>query len=491
MSIRSRRPRAAVLASVVVLALASVVAAEVPSPTVEGPITSPGNVFLQSTSFDLAQVGYVQEEYFVSGTARAWTNVGPLGMDGRWAVAPGETAAYRTRIVVHRPASRKKFNGTVVVEWLNVSGGLDAAPDWTMAHTAFIREGWAWVGVSAQSIGVEGGPALVGIVSLPLKTVNPARYGSLDHPGDSFSYDIFSQVGRAIREPSGPAPLGDLEVKRVLAAGESQSAFRLVTYVNAIHPVARVYDGYFVHSRGGLGVAGLSEAPQAVIPVPGTAPIRSDVDVPVLIFQTETDLTFLAYLAARQADAGNVRLWEAAGTAHADAYTLAVGSGDLGTSPDVAGLVVTVSPIPGLIDCGTPINSGPQHWVGKAAFAALERWVRRGKAPKPAPRLEVTAGPPVAIVVDEHGNARGGIRTPAVDVPIATFTGEQDGSILCRLFGSTTPFAEAKLASLYPSRKAFVRKYRTSLERAVRAGWILRPDAKLMRKWAAGAGIGG
>ena len=85
-----------------------------------------------------------------------------------------------------------------------------------------------------------------------------------------------------------------------------------------------------------------------------------------------------------------MRLWEVAGTAHADTYSLVVGPGDLGASPDVVGLVITASPIPGLIDCGSPINSGPQHFVGKAAFAALERWVRRGKAPKPAPKKLAT-----------------------------------------------------------------------------------------------------
>src|SRR5262245_38361868 len=185
-------------------------AAQVPSPSIEGPITGPGVPFVQTTAFDLSTVGYVQEEYFLSGTARAFTNTGPLGVDGKWSVVPAATAPYETRIVVYRPAGRKKFNGTVVVEWLNVSGGVDAGPDWTLAHTELIRKGYAWVGVSAQIVGVEGGPALVAVASLPLKSVNPARYGTLHHPGDSFSYDIFSQAGQAIRQPSGPDPLADL-----------------------------------------------------------------------------------------------------------------------------------------------------------------------------------------------------------------------------------------------------------------------------------------
>jgi hypothetical protein len=106
---------------------------------------------VQTTAIDLGQAGYVQEEYFLSGTARAYANAGPLGTDGKWSVVPAASAAYETRIVVYRPASKKKFNGTVVVEWLNVSAGLDAGPDWTLAHTEFIRAGYAWVGCRRRS----------------------------------------------------------------------------------------------------------------------------------------------------------------------------------------------------------------------------------------------------------------------------------------------------------------------------------------------------
>jgi hypothetical protein len=478
-------------ALVLTIALASGAAAQVPSPTVTGPITSPGCAFLPSTSFDLAQVGYRQEEYFVEGTASAYTNVGLLGDDGMWTVMPsGTTAAYKTRIVVYRPVERRRFSGTVFVEWFNVSGGVDAAPDWMNAHVEAIRRGHAWVGVSAQFVGVEGGGGIVPVLDLGLKKVSPLRYGSLHHPGDSFSYDIFSQVAAAIRRPAGTPPLGARELTKVIAVGESQSAFRRVTYIDAIQPIVDLYDGYLVHSRGGFG-APLSEAPQPLIMVPGTAAIRSDIDVPVLTYETETDLTFLNYFPARQEDGKNFRLWEVAGTAHYDTYGLVTGATDLGTSPDIVALVLTSSPIPGLIECGSLINSGPNHFVLHAAINALNRWVRRGKPPKSAPRLEVSAGPPAAIEVDANGNALGGIRTPQVDVPIAAFTGTQSGSILCRLFGTTTPFDAAKLASLYPTHKAFVSAYKKALKRAVRMGWILRPDAKLMKQWAAGASVGG
>src|SRR5262249_54004133 len=338
------------LATILLLSVTVVAHADVPLPTVEGPITSPGSAFVQASGADLT-VGYQQEEYFLSGTATAYTNTAPLGTDGLWSVAPGDSSAYKTRIVVHRPTSAKKFNGTVVVEWLNVSGGVDAGPDWTLMHNELIRSGYVWVGVSAQIVGVEGGPALVSVVQLPLKTQNPARYGSLHHPGDSFSYDMFSQAGHLVRQVGGP--LGNLagKVKRVIAMGESQSAFRMVTYIDAIHPVVKVFDGFFVHSRAGFLGGDLSEAPQPVIHVPGAALIRTDVDVPVLIFETESDLTFLQYFNARQDDTANIRAWEVAGTSHADIYLASVGATDRGKDPSAVAPVELSSPLPGLIDC--------------------------------------------------------------------------------------------------------------------------------------------
>src|SRR6266404_5027931 len=206
----SPRPTLAALMCAGAMALATGTSAQVPSPSIEGPITNPGTPFVAATTFDLAQVGYEEAEYFISGTARAYVNSAPLGTDGRWCGTTGETAAYKTRILVYRPTNPKKFRGTVVVEWLNVSGGVDAAPDWVQGHVELLRDGVAWVGVSAQIVGVEGGPTLVGLMSQPLKVVNPARYGSLHHPGDSFSYGELRQrhsSGRAhLRRLPDPQP---------------------------------------------------------------------------------------------------------------------------------------------------------------------------------------------------------------------------------------------------------------------------------------------
>ncbi len=470
---------------------ATLASAAVPTPAVSGPITSPGGAFVTPPSgLDLSAYGYVEEEFFVSGTATSFTSPVPLGADGRWTALPGDTAEYVTRILVRRPTEARKFNGTVIVEWLNVSGGLDAAPDWTFTHTMLKREGFAWVGVSAQLVGVSGSGGPLGL-DLSLKAVNPVRYARLSHPGDSFSYDMFSQVAQAIRHPTGVAPLGHLKARRLIAIGESQSAARLVTYVNAVHPVARVYDGFMIHSRGGGGTP-LAQDPQLAVPAPTPSFIRTDLDVPVLIFETETDLTSLGYFAARQPDTDRIRLWEVAGTAHDDAYGLAVGPDDAGNGAIDTTYLPPQTSVFGVITCNQPINAGPQHYVASAAVVRLNRWVRTGRAHgASAPRFAVAAGPPVAIARDAHGNALGGIRTPQVDAPVATLSGlGQTGGAFCSLFGTTDAFDASTLATLYPSHEGYVAAVLASARRAVRAGFLLRADTKVVRASARDSDIG-
>ncbi len=484
--------RSARLVCAMIACLAVRASADVPTPSITGPITSPGGAFITPPSgLDLSQFGYVEEEFFVSGTARAHTRVNPLGADGNWTATPGgATAPYTTRILVRRPTSPRAFNGTVIVEWLNVSGGLDAAPDWTFLHPLLKREGYAWVGVSAQFVGVAGTGGPLGL-NLSLKAVNPVRYAPLSHPGDSFSYDMFSQVAQALRHPAGASPLGGLVPRRMIAIGESQSAFRMTTYVNAVHPSAHVYDGFLIHSRGG-GAASLSQSPQPSITAPTPSYVRGDVDVPVLVFETETDLVVLGYFAARQMDVGNVRTWEVAGTSHDDSYGLSVGPNDAGRAALDTTYLPPQTSIFGVIKCDAAINQGPQHYVLIAALRRLNRWVRTGRVRggPTSPRLQVDPGPTIAR--DALGNALGGIRTPQVDVPIAALSGlGQSGGSFCGLFGTTVPFDATTLAALYPTHDPYVQAIVRAARHAVRAGFVTRIDATAIKAAAAASSIGG
>ena len=465
--------------------------------TLKGPIA--GQAVIQLGQYNLGALGYVLEEYFISGTASSFRLAGERGSDGRWEARPAAEALFTTRLVVGRPQDPGRFNGTVVMEWLNVSGGLDAPPDWYMMHRHLLREGMAWVGVSAQIVGIEGGNALAA-PGIPLKQANPERYRSLSHPGDAFAYDIFTKAGQAVREPSGAGVLGPLTAQRLIAVGESQSAIFLVTYVNAIDRLAAVFDAFLVHGRGGVGApldGDVFRSRRNVDPSTGgplfvgTEHIREDVRVPVLTIQSETDVLVLGGIGARQPDAQKFRLWEVAGTAHFDAYGLIASQFDDGTlsAQRLAELNVPIKEVVG-VPTDLPINAGPQfHYVSQAAVAALNRWIREATPAPQAARMEMSATEPSRFALDANGNVKGGIRTPWLDVPTAVLSGlGQGGGSFAFLFGTTRSFDAAQLAKLYPGgRREYLARFEASTDDAVRAGFILAADAAEIKALAAAA----
>jgi hypothetical protein len=448
-------------------------AGRVPSPEVIGPVTggTHGRPFT-SSPVPLGLAGYTEQEFFLKGTATGYAPVGTWGSDGRWAARPAETAPYETRVLVRRPADPARFNGTVVVEWLNVSFNVDIDPDFLYESQELLREGYAWVGVSAQQAGVEG--------PLGLKNWDPARYGALSHPGDTFSYSIFAQAAKALLDPRGARPLGPLRPRALIADGESQSASRMVTYANAIQPLTRLFDGFLIHSRGAAG-APVSQAPQAAPPAPAVARIRTDIGVPVLTVETQTDIVpgGLDYLPATQPDSRWFRLWEVAGTSHVDATELGLSSAEV------------LRDIPGYPQgsCADPPNDGQERYVMDAAVAQLNRWIRAGVPAPHAARIEISGG---SYVTDQFGNALGGVRTPAVDAPVATLTGTGNtgSSLLCFLLGTSTPLSAAQLATLYPLHSDYVAAVARSAASDVRQGFLLAADALAIDQDAAGSPVG-
>jgi Alpha/beta hydrolase domain len=443
--------------------------ADVAQPTVTGPVTagSHDGPFNAMPSGLADRYGYVEEEYFLEGDASAYAVQGEQSEDGAWDVTEAGTAPYKTRVIVRRPADADDFSGTVYVEWLNVTAGIDGDPDFGLNYPVILGDGSAYVGVSAQRAGIEGGGVLAvpGVPARALKQWDPERYGDLVHPGDQYSYDMYSQAAQAVRRPGDVDILDGLEVRKVIAMGESQSAARMVAYIDAVHPVADIFDGFLVHSRGG-GAAPLEDTPDIL--GQGVVRIRDDLNVPVMQFQTETDLFgLLGFHRASQDDTDMLRTWEAAGTAHADQaildYNSELASEEGGSGFDLAAM------------CGS-INTGPQAQVVRAALSALRDWVVDGTKPPEAPRLEVSGE---AIARDSRGIALGGIRTPGVDAPLSVLTGEAPAgrSVLCMLFGDTVPFDAATIASLYPGDDDYVAAVTDSADAAVDAGFLLRDDA--------------
>ena len=436
----------------------------------------PGKPALLLGAFDIADVGYAAEEFVISGTASSYSSATELDADGRWTVTPADTADFITRIVVLTPTERGRFNGTVLVEWLNVSGGIDAPAVWMMAHREIVRAGYGYVAVSAQRVGVEGGTNLMGL-NMSLKNQNAQRYSMLTHPGDAYSYDIFSQAGRLIRDV-----LSELPVDDVIALGESQSAMFLTTYINAVDPLAQVYDGFLVHSRFGpaapLDGGSVFDALESL--TSQVVRFRSDLRVPLVTIITETDLfggRRAGYYGARQPDNEQLRVWEIAGTAHADNYTIQVAPIDTGTAA-LADIVAAYAPTDVLMgqQLDHCINFAPQHhYVLQAGLSHLREWVRTGQPPPSGTPIEMRDG---EAVLDTHGIATGGVRTPWVDVPVARTSGVGgDDSTMSSIFGSGEPFDVATVHRLYPGGATeYLERFAAALDSAIQAGFIVAAD---------------
>lgn len=479
---RTHTVRAALVALMVAVGAPSLPRAAspaVPRPTVVGPVTggTHGKPYGALSAEELSQTKSVETEFFFSGSATAYERDGSWGVDGKWKARPASQADYKVRMLVRRPADAARFNGVVVIEWLNVTAQQEGAADYAQMKEELTREGYAWVGIGAQTVGVNA-------PRTGLKAWDAERYGSLVHPGDAYSYDIFSQAAQAVLDTGGAnAPLSGLRVRYMLATGRSQSASRLITYINAVHPLTHLFNGYFVHSRG-AGAPGVTPTEQSFRGDGAAAGphIRTDIDAPVFDLETEGDMiNSLRGHLARQDPGAHYRRWEVAGAAHVD-------------SPR---WVVEATPAldmgPG---CKDPINAAPLHAVAKAGLRALTHWVREGVAPPQSPVIEVsdlTAADPV--VRDRHGNAKGGIRLPEMEAPTARMDGLRNdvagqGQSFCGLYGHTMPLGPDALASLYPTHEAFVKQFSRAADELERQGYWLKPEADQARKAAAESRIG-
>ncbi len=429
--------------------------AAVPAAIITGPIPADAagsgsrNSIHSASAIELAAHGYSEEEYFIEGTANTYA----ADSQDPMADASVESAGhrYRTRLVVRRP-NAADFNGVAVVEWMNVTGGVDKDIDWWQSGAHLVANGYAYVFVSAQQMGIDN-----------ITAWSPERYAGLDAThdgmvsGDASSYDIFSAVAKAItregQASSGVDILSGLRPRQIIATGHSQSASRLANYLNAIHPLDPVFDGVIVHGGGGT--------------------IRDDQPVKIFKLMAETDM--LRRAASPQPNTDTFRQWEVAGSSHVD-VPFEVEYGKVRNQQE--GLS---------IDGVTPRDSGcelpaystvPFRDVMNAAFEHMVRWIDEDIAPPLAEPIQlVRAFPTPEFARDERGNVLGGIRLAEHAVATAKNTGLNTGANrFCFLYGSHEPFDAGTLRALYPSKAAYVDAVKETAEGNVAAGYIL-PEA--------------
>jgi len=349
---------------------------------------------------------------------------------------------YKTRIVVRMPSDKSKFSGLVLVESMHGSGSAHMF-EFTSMYT--MASGHAAVEIQTTA-------------PTNLTQLNAQRYQGMQ-VNDSQRNEIFAQVGSLVRTGK---PLGGATVRKMILAGTSQTAGFVINYLPA-HVVyrtpemGRIYDGFMPTSNG--------------------SNITQDVDVPIMHLPTMLEVSAANITSRQDSDepGKQYRLFEFSGIAHIDTRDN-----------------VRMKPDP----CVLPMSEFPQQAYFSVALNHLYNWVDKGIKPPHAERIwldrdELNDGSRMAL--DEHGNPRGGIRSPYVDVPVVKYSirpaalnpvvpnasayiaqgGLQAANQMCGLAGAQTPFPASKLKELYKSKKNYVAMVEKRLNELEKQGWSL------------------
>src|SRR3954462_265427 len=315
-----------------------------PNPLVEGPIQGGVHGYMWNHSlFDLQKYDYTENEYFYSGVATVKQN------------GQAVTAPYRSRFFVRLPRNPKKFNGTIAVEWLNVTDQDELETAYPPGGEYQMSQGLGIVGVSAQLAGICCGPTT-------LKGWDPVRYASLVHPGDQFSSDIFSQTTRALRGPThaGVDPTRGLHVRKLIVTGASQSALRLTDFVNGGYNRHQV--DLYVITRGGGPFTNFSTP----------------------IFQLNEENNDIP-----QKDGRRFVGWQEAGAAHAPYQWW----GYIAREEQRDG---TMAPGADPINSACSVNHGSVDYSSRALSGWVTRFLKTGRMPPHAPRVKLDSSGAIA-----------------------------------------------------------------------------------------------
>jgi hypothetical protein len=415
----------------------------------------------------LERQGYAECEHVVRGTADLY------GYRDGETVRVEAGIPFVTRLLVRAPIEAGPSPTTVVLEALHPAGDMPSA--WPRTGRTITREGWTWVGVTQDLAGLAA-----------TKAADPERYDELDIPAVGLGYDIVSQVARALRGPDSPVPVANL----VMTGASYTGTFQRVFLGDGFHDRTRREDGssaiegYLIQiSSGSFGIGGYN----AINPDDDRPPVgdrRRRIgghDVPVIELLSEGEAE--TNRGARREDADEpddrYRLYEVPGACH-------MSSGERGHGP----LAPTVE----------EPSDFPMWAVAGRALTNLSRWAIDGTVPPRAERLVHLAskddGPcggaaeALPLQRDQHGNAVGGVRTPFVDVPVASYfphstiagggasAGPPGGRMIDRgdIMGCMTRFPTEKLRSLYDSPEEYRQRFAAALDEVIQGGFIDAAD---------------
>ena len=411
--------------------LVATLATTAPMPTVSDAVTSPGMMYPNPPVSIVPTAAKVEDFQYITEE---------YFLSGTAAGAP-----YKTRMIIRRPQNPTGFSGTIVAEAQH-AGGRSLIFEWSRVSILTRNHIFAEIVHSPNNI-------------QQLKTFNADRYASLNIATGQTN-EIIAQFGRWLK--AGIGPLAEYNVRRLTLMGTSASSQTVRNYLG-VHADLRMPDGKSIFD-GYLLTSTLGNTPLPIV------------DVPIVQMPTQTEVAMYAaqgngYRRPDSDAPGNrFRLYEVAGMPHNNSREN-----------------------PGFLNdpCTLPVTDFPAGAFTALGLNYLIAWIADGTAPPHAPPIAVETN---MVVVDEYGNAKGGVRNVFVDVPIASNgvlgkgkTPAQDR--LCQLGGTKVALPDATLKQLYRSRADYQDRVNKRLDALVKDGWFLPEYVDDVRKDAAAVKI--
>lgn len=427
---------------------------------------------------DLDALGYSEAEYLISGES----NVYEWPKEERYPYIRVSGAPYTSRILVRKPA-KAKFSGIVIVELYNWAADYDRSRGgFGYSWEYYTSRGHGWVGLSCRDFSTDA-----------LKKYDPVRYAKVGFPnplpkeerGEPFQnyhhmtnpenengliWDMISQVAALVKSDMPGQPFKDYKVDKVMLTGATGGD--LSAYVSAVHPITKLengstpYDGFLIYMTGSPG--GINQRCVAIGELDERSKFYSE--VPLIHVYTTGDMLDKPPHPAwqymqRRPDADELgkklRLYEVSGAAPGAKFASLRGDickEDAVKVNDVFKDIVL--PLP---------HEFPIGYVLSATCEQLIKWMKFGIAPESVPYLEIEGVYPHSkLAEDEFGNAKGGLRSPYVDVPAYMY---DQSSVAHRL-------PDEVLKKLYSSHEDYVEKVVASTIAMLQKGHLLPEDAQ-------------
>ncbi len=467
------------------------------------PATKDSHPFITAAdSCDLKKYGYVEEEFFQTGTANIYDET----PDGSLKVTY-KNAPYTTRLLVRRPKKTEKFSGNVVIEILNASARFDIDRDWMLLWRKIVRDGDIYIGITSKGHVVDA-----------LKRFDPKRYEKInwanptpDRPGPegaSFDFiqeyemglfwDMLVDLAKELRKDTSELnPIRGFGRNWLYLAGWSQSGSYVARIVHSFAYLPQnckkgpLFDGYF-NSGSGANDKPLNSYAASGRMMFGRPSRPSGASLiackePFMAVNTESENRSVFWHGDFDEPACKFRTWQIPCSSHDTRYTLIDYYLPQIKDMEKADTVCTWEGVP---ENGVPMDT-PYEPIFAAAFKALIDWVRSGI---PAPhalkiKTEMTYEPTdmtgalIANRKDIFGNALGGIRYPYADCPTGScqsYTVHEDGKSIQMMFGTVKPFPADQLKAMYGSLSAYRKLCEKSTDAAIAKGFILPEDREYM-----------